>query len=209
VKVGLVELIERDLIDLDNSYNAEYLWERFAEHSAIVAQAPLYFLPDRSFLETATRSADKGQYAVAIVLIATEIEHAINSFYSIALRRKGFSTKEVIRIIRSTNNEGKLTWLLKLTTEEEFGQETLREIRSVFEVRNAVVHFKGTPTTIANVVADNNSGWFSILSRLSKLDYDHLIELPIQLEDIFLSILRERFPVYDEVTKLIDVMLDA
>lgn len=97
------------------------------------------------FAEDSFRLWDKGRRYPALVLFATAVEQALNSHYRLAFLATGISNKEITAIIRSHNLDAKLTWLMNLATKTAFPKPLAKRLKSIFEIRNSIVHYKAIP----------------------------------------------------------------
>jgi hypothetical protein len=98
-----------------------------------------------TFFKEALTLWKKGEKLVAIVLYAAAIEQYVNQTYALMLRAHGLENDDIEKIVRTLNIEPKLTWLLKLVAGREFPKALTVRLRKVFELRNAIVHFKAIP----------------------------------------------------------------
>lgn len=121
------------------------------------------------FLKSAHSHWKEGRREIAIVLFATAIEHLINQYYRDALDAQGLPEAEVTTAIRSCSNDAKLSWLLSLSGAERMRPSTEKRIRKIFEIRNAIVHYKFVPSTIDEFNDSHNriSTQIAALGRIS------------------------------------------
>ena len=101
------------------------------------------------FIEQAKNAVTSGRMKVAIILISTTIEHLLNIYYRQLLLFKELSPETITDIIRRTNVESKIGWLNSLTGQFEIPQDIGKQIKELFELRNAIVHYKAfTPCDV-------------------------------------------------------------
>jgi hypothetical protein len=98
---------------------------------------------EEEFIQEAIANWKRGKKFVAIVLYAAAVEQYVNQTYALMLRAHGLGNDEIEKIVRTLNVEPKLSWLLRLIAQKEFPKALGKRLRSVFELRNAIVHFKG------------------------------------------------------------------
>lgn len=121
------------------------------------------------FLKSAHSHWKDGRREIAIILFATAIEHLINQYYRDALDAHELPESEVTAAIRSCSNDAKLSWLLSLSGAERMRPSTEKRIRQIFEIRNAIVHYKFIPCTIDGFNGSHNriSSQITALGRIS------------------------------------------
>jgi hypothetical protein len=120
---------------------------------------------DAEFIQEAVAHWKKDQKTVAIVLYAAAVEQYVNQTYSLMLEAHGLQDAEIEKIVRTLNIEPKLSWLLKVVTKKEFPKALAKRLRTVFELRNAIVHFKG----IRGELDSNSDSYSKIQTDLKKL----------------------------------------
>lgn len=124
----------------------------------------LYVEIHQSFLKQAEQSWKKGDKQIAIVLLAVAIEHRLNHYARDAFSEKGLKDLEITNIIRSVNTDNKLTWLMSLSGGKAMPDKIRCRIKRIFDIRNAIVHYKGAPSDI-----DKNNGSHSAIDKELKL----------------------------------------
>lgn len=85
---------------------------------------------------------DVGQHHVQLLVLATWVEHMINSLVSIGAYRRKFPDSEVRSMIRETSIQAKLTWLLPLLGYRAFSKAHRLQLGRLAELRNQYVHYK-------------------------------------------------------------------
>ena len=101
---------------------------------------------EQDFIDQAHENWLNDKKQIAIVLFCVAVEHNLNGFYRNVFESKGVKEGEITTIIRSTNLEGKLTWLLNLSGVERLNPKTTKGISKLFEIRNSIIHFKSVKT---------------------------------------------------------------
>jgi hypothetical protein len=97
---------------------------------------------EEEFLEEATTFWRRGEKMIGIVLYATAVEQYINYIYRCLFSAQGLEDEDITKMIRSLSIESKMTWLLPIAARKRFPQQLVQRLRAVFEIRNAIVHFK-------------------------------------------------------------------
>ena len=120
---------------------------------------------DADFIREAVAHWKRGQKLVAIVLYAAAVEQYVNQTYNLMLEAHGLQDSEIEKIVRTLNIEPKLSWLLKVVAKKEFPKALAKRLRTVFELRNAIVHFKG----IRGELDSDSDSYSKIQADLKKL----------------------------------------
>lgn len=179
VLLALREMFSQDLIDPDKINEPEYLWNAVLDHhNEVVRDIEFQTAIYRPFLDVAEYALDIDQPAVAVVLVATAVEHILNLHFRDMLTRKGFDEKQVKSVIRSCRMEAKTGWLMQLVGMPPLPDDLKKRIDRAVELRNCLVHFKAEPTRLGAF----KGGWDRLRRRLQELDTDDLMDLPDDLE---------------------------
>jgi hypothetical protein len=98
------------------------------------------FLTDRTgeLLEEAFAAAKAERFDVAILLHATFIEHTINGFIDVLVRRKRLAAHVAIDLVRNMHIQQKLTSVLELLDVPAFGKVETDTINDILSRRNEV-----------------------------------------------------------------------
>lgn len=103
---------------------------------------------DHEIIESANDAAKLGRISVAVILIATALEHSINLFYRDVLQKRfDLSSDDTTEAIRS-NLSTKLGWLLHIVSKSGLSDELHKRIKQITDLRNAFVHYKATPVPL-------------------------------------------------------------
>jgi hypothetical protein len=86
-----------------------------------------------------------GEVRLACLLYATWFEHWLNGVVSTLAERKGLQDSEITQIIRDTNFDARITWLLRILGARPISSKHRGVIKKVSELRNAFVHYKWKP----------------------------------------------------------------
>ena len=108
----------------------------------------------QTVLEAAIKNQTDGQAEFSLLFYATFFEHTINHLISGALRHKNMSGKYIGSVIRTTNIESKLGWLLQLLELPAFNEKHRNTIQSIANERNAFVHYKWNATPDDDKISD-------------------------------------------------------
>jgi hypothetical protein len=100
---------------------------------------------EQSFLEKSIKFWRDGEQLMAVVLYATAVEQYLNQMYQLTLAAQGWNKHHATCILREVNSEAKLSWMFEAFTKRRFPPRLAQRLRTVFSVRNAIVHFKGEP----------------------------------------------------------------
>jgi hypothetical protein len=98
---------------------------------------------DETFLEESIRLWRRGDRFVAVVLYAIAVEQYMNSMYQHILPTQGWTSNQITCLLREVSVDPKLGWMFEVFTKKRFPAALGKRLRTVFGVRNAIVHFKG------------------------------------------------------------------
>lgn len=152
---------------------------------------------EREFLDQAIENWRRNRKYLAIVLYAVAMEQFINQMYAILLRHEGLEDREVADTIKQLNVEAKLSWFLKLVAKAEFPTALGKRIRAVFELRNAIIHFKAAPFRM-DQDTDSQSKIDAGLARLRRLSISRDFRL---LEETMWKIAKAKDPDIESACK--------
>ena len=97
---------------------------------------------EEEFIDEAVSLWKEGKKIKSIVLYASAVEQYANQICRTVLEAHGLDEQAATTIIRALNIDAKLSWLSTLVSKKEFPERLGRRLRSIFELRNAIVHFK-------------------------------------------------------------------
>lgn len=204
----IYSLLAEGLIDLDTAKDREYLWQKIlANKEKIIPEIPQYYSPYESFVDIAKYSVTSGKPEVGIILIATSVEHLLNMFYTDVLNYQGLEAEQVVQVVRNNSIENKLGWLMHLTCSYEFPEDLKKRIRTVTEIRNAIIHYKPVPVKIKDKDDGKKETWDKILDQIEKIDLDDLLVIPENLEKVLNSILYQISPNWKKAEEITDFLL--
>lgn len=106
------------------------------------------------FIQQADECWKKGQKHIAIVLLAVALEHLINSFFRDTLGDRYLNDSEITTVIKSTNIDAKLSWLLPLAHCKPLPTKLKNRIKKIFDIRNSIVHYKW----MSSLINDDDGG---------------------------------------------------
>jgi len=143
----VLNLVKSGKFSQEDLKSPKKLYEIFVENMEdCVQNLEVSIGVSEEFVKWCQKALDEGDHHVAIVLIAVAFEQELNICYRFLFRRQGMSDDEISRIIKSHNIESKLTWLLKLAAQTELDSELKKKIKLIFDIRNAIIHYKGIPS---------------------------------------------------------------
>ncbi len=97
---------------------------------------------DETFLEQSIQSWRRGERFIAVVLYATAVEQYMNSMYQHILPTQGWTAKQITSFLREVSVDAKFSWMFEVFTKRRFPTALRKRLRTVFAIRNAIVHFK-------------------------------------------------------------------
>jgi len=188
VLLVLREMFARGLMDPQKTDDLEYLCSVIlAHHDKVAPDIEMQIAMHSHFLNVAEYALDIDQPAVAVVLVAVAIEHILNLHFRDILAQRGLDHKEVTSVIRNSNMAAKTGWLMPLAGLPSLPGELKKRITRVVDLRNCIVHYKVLPTQVGTW----GGGWFRLQQRLQELDFDDVLQIPDELEDVLSSALIE------------------
>lgn len=197
----LSDLIKDKKLDLDKCSDRQYV-------STIIE---LNFPDDFRYVITMNEKLIKSAKSFvesdnwsALILACTAIEHEINYYYTEFLRIRGFSDREIRKIIRGNSFDDKTDWLMKLTTDQKLPRHIQKDLKYYIDLRNRIVHYKSGSGSFN----EGNAEASEIDEELEKkLDFEKLFVLINELHDSLESILDEMSPEYKKAKEIVSMLL--
>ena len=175
----LRELLSRNLIDLAKTHDIEYLWSVVTDpKNDVVDDLQLLTEIHGEFKEIAEYAISNGKKHVAVILLATTVEHSLNLYYREMLNLKHLTTSEITEIIRRSDINGKLGWLMSIVGNINLEHGFINDLMKLFEVRNAIVHYKAIPGKLS--LHDGSDD--KIKAILDQIDLPETLNLLNELE---------------------------
>lgn len=141
---------------------------------------------------------------VALSLICTVIEHHLNFYYRRALEMHDFPDVYITEILKRSNFNSKLTWLMHLVFRREIPLDEIDYINKVTELRNKIIHLKAKPI---NKYWDSGSAG-EIRNEINNLDFSVLFQYPEKLQYNLELMLDDEYPDYKKAKELTQSILD-
>lgn len=177
-------LIIAGMLDTNKLSDKEYIWSVIREHPEFVNNFGVSIRIEDSFLQSARDAIALDRPEVAIVLLATFIEHKLNIFYRDTYfeSKSDLDNNEITNIIRRNNIYQKTGSLFSNVLQRKMDSDLQKSIRRVADLRNQVVHYKVEPSESLD---DENTGSHNkILKELENLDFDEIFETIERLSDV-------------------------
>ena len=177
-------LIIAGMLDTNKLSDKEYIWSVIREHPEFVNNFGISIRIEDSFLQSARDAIALDRPEVAIVLLATFIEHKLNIFYRDTYfeSKSDLDNNEITNIIRRNNIYQKTGSLFSNVLQRKMDSDLQKSIRRVADLRNQVVHYKVEPSESLD---DENTGSHNkILKELENLDFDEIFETIERLSDV-------------------------
>jgi hypothetical protein len=142
----ILPLVRRRIITARELDDPKALWGLVVKYVRIGTREMRYSRAiDDCFLEQSVGFWRRGERLMAIVLYATAIEQYLNQMYQAILIALGWSKSHATSLLREVNIDAKVGWMFEAFTKQRFPVRLAQRLRTVFSVRNAIVHFKGEP----------------------------------------------------------------
>jgi hypothetical protein len=202
----LATLLEEGKIAEDRLDEPGYLKSILAANPEIFQGLALCEKIYDDFTDFARIALEEGRTSVAVVLVATAMEHILNWFYRDVLESEGgLTSKEATEVIRSNINT-KIGWLLILVTRYELPDDIRSKLAKIFDLRNSLVHYKIEPVAWRDVLeGDSNK---SLRSRLQEFEEENFIEMPLQLSRALEALLEKMRPSYAAARRFVSRIFD-
>jgi uncharacterized protein YutE (UPF0331/DUF86 family) len=157
---------------------------------------------DNQLIEAARDAIKQERIPVAIILVATSIEHVVNIFYrEILEKRYKLSSDEATDAIRS-NFQTKLSWLLKILSNHEISEELRKRVKQIIDLRNALVHYKALGSRFDEVDKVD-----SLVEQAKKIGLEVILNTPSDLESELASMLEAIFPEYELADRITESLV--
>jgi hypothetical protein len=180
----LREMLNQDLINPDERLNREYLWDVVHSNKEVLEAVKVTTQIHDGFIEIVEYAISSDNPQVAVVLLATVVEHLLNLYYGERLTIQGLSKKDVTQIIRAHSIDAKTGWLIPLTGQFEFPDELRKRLLKLAELRNCIVHYKGLPSKL-----DEEDSYRTIKAEIERIDFNELLASVSELESLLESVL--------------------
>ena len=204
----LHDMIGRGLIDRDRLSDRAYLWSVVKKDLAeLMGNVGVVFELDQEFLDAAKTAMDRRRPAAAVVLLATVIEHKLNTFHRLVLESKGLSYEEVTEIISRNSVPDKLGWLMTLTGSGALPEPMTTRINTLIELRDRIVHYKARPSSTLDAEDTSWHGMHGIKDLLKRLETRSYLALVEEMDQLLETRLEEQDPVWKLAKEMSVAML--
>ncbi len=189
------QLLTQGKLDKERLNDLDYVRSIVFENSDLIESLKIGYIIDEDFINSAHEAIEADRKSVAIVLVATAIEHKLNAFYRSVLETYfGLSNKETTEAIRSSFHT-KLGWLMTLVSGSPISEELNKKIKKVIELRNGFVHYKVTSYSQDDFDSEN-TGYDRLLQEVKRIGTENILELPNTLETFLREVEFEMDPNY-------------
>ena len=201
----LLPLAQRGLIRESDLENPRTLYNKVQENIEIVkAEVRFTTSLEDEFVAAACQHWGSSQKEIAVVLFSTAVEQHINFALRSLLNAKNIERDKITDILKSTNFEGKLTWLLRLCGEAQLSDKMVKRLKQFAKVRNAIVHFKALG---AHPDTDEDSLGLIEKEMVALKDIEDLAAVFEELRQEFSILLRLRSAALDLALKASQVIV--
>lgn len=196
----LDEKLDRSRLS-DISYVKAVLDENFEE---LIKEVEIRISLENDLLLSAKEAIQADRPEVAIILMATAIEHKLNEFLRDVLQVR--LPDEVITEAVRSNMPAKMGWLMILASEHNISDELRTKIQKITRLRNNIVHYKSVPKSL---IYEKNP--FATVNGIESLDRDSLLKILDDLEDELEIIRQNILPDYKlshELAKMLETVIN-
>jgi len=191
------KLEEERLTDL------QYLLEVLEEHNDVVEDVinntPVRFRIDETFLAEADDAIQKNRPLVAVVLIATAVEHQLNLFLRDVMEwLSDVSESEIRDALRSTSVWAKIGWLFHVLAECQMPTPLRSSILRLSNLRNAIVHHK-FPHYVFGDMGARPYLVKDLKNQIDDIGLEKIRQLPTELEEFLEMTRRSKWPSYEAI----------
>jgi len=95
-----------------------------------------------NLLSKARLFAKSHDYAMAVLMYATWVEHLINDILILLSSKRKMRTSEVTTMLKEANLRAKSTWLLAVLGGKALSPKTVKRIQALADARNSFIHYK-------------------------------------------------------------------
>ena len=166
-----------------------------------------FYCIHEDFAESAEDAIAADRPEVAVVLVATAVEHILNEFYREVLAPR-LSDEVITEVLRSKLHV-KLGWLMTLAVGRSIPSGLGNRIKRLADLRNAFVHHKCVPFKLGNPVGE--SYYHRLVKQVRDLGLESLHSIPRDLQNELEAILEEvdsDYQLAKETAKMIDALSD-
>jgi hypothetical protein len=165
-------LIAKKILDVNRLSEGDYILSVIKENTEFIDDIRFIVSIDEDFIESARDAIAIHRPEVAIVLIATVIEHQLNILYREALsEHENLDDDSTTKIIRNNTLSDKISWLFNLVLRDKMDHDLQKELLNLAELRNQIVHYKAVPENID----DDNSGSHNMIRiKIEKLNFEEI-----------------------------------
>ena len=206
LRMGMLSLVKQRIVRAEHLKSNTKLVEVLIRNiDKAVDKMEFTVAIEQEFIEEAVVAWKKDKKLVSIVLYAAAVEQLFNQTYAVMLKAHGLNNDEIEKIVRSLNIEPKMSWLLKLIAKKEFPKALAKRLRTIFELRNSIVHFKGIRAH-PDAGLDSYSKIENEVGKLKRLSLSRDFRL---LEKSLWKILLEKDPDFDLANKATEIILSC
>lgn len=171
IPLAILPLVRRRIITEEHLKTRKILLDVFGDNFRLgVKHMEWCANIEHNFLKQSIESWRRGDRLVALVLYATAVEQHVNSMYQHIIPAQGWTSSQVTNLLREVNMDAKLDWMFEAFAKRRFPAALKKRLRTVFAIRNAIVHFKGEVAPIESY-ADSHTKLEEQLKSLRRLSF--------------------------------------
>jgi hypothetical protein len=172
IPVLIRQLIANKILDINRLTEGDYILSVIKENTELIDDLRIILFIDEDFIESARDAIAINRPEVAIVLIATVIEHKLNISYRMALsEHDNLDDDSITKIIKNNTLSDKTGWLFNLIFRDKMDSDLQKELLKLTELRNQIVHYKAVPENIN----DDHSGSHNMIRiKIKELNFEEI-----------------------------------
>ena len=198
----ILKMILLNRIDKTKIHDRDYILSKLVEYNREAGSNNVFYHIEahEEFIDAARNAVKSNNHRLAILLAATSIENILNIEYSIILKLRNFSNKDIKDVMRGNQIRAKIGWLMKLVLQMELDNDFKEKILRIIELRNEVVHYKALPFALGDEIWKSSSN--DIEEKIENIDFD-LISIP---EELNKKLNAQNYILYPELDLVDDIM---
>jgi len=185
-------LLQNNLLDQARLNDKKYVMSMIKKHNDLISDLRVQVIYCSQFRESLKSELSSNRHESAVVMTAVINEHLLNMFYQNLLPLKfELSSNEVSKTISRLRVPDKIGWFLKITANWELPANLSRQLLTINNIRNSIVHYHGVPEDLDGDQLGSHS---EIKEKIKQLRLNTLEDITLELEHNLQQALEHSFP---------------